>query len=138
MKERQQEAPRGKYKIFEEGELADLVKANIAERPNPSGIEPIEFKVLVRPKKAEERTKGGIVLPEQVVEKDQHAAMEGEVIAMSPLAFTYEEWPAGSRKPEVGDVVVFARYAGITVKGNDTVEYRLMNDKDIVAVRRAL
>ncbi len=114
--------------------LDELMEADDAEPAH--GIECLEYKVLVKPRKAEERTKGGIVLPEQVVEKDQHAAMEGEIAAMSPFAFTYEEWPLGARKPRVGDVVVFARYSGITQKGDDGIEYRIMNDKDIVAIRR--
>lgn len=101
------------------------------------GIECIEYKVLVEPIKVEEKTKGGIVLPDVVLEKDQHAAMEGVIRGLSPFAFSYEEWPQNARKPRVGDRVVFARYSGITQKGNDGVEYRIMNDKDIVAVRRA-
>lgn len=101
------------------------------------GIECIEYKVLVEPIKVEEKTKGGIVLPDVVIEKDQHAAMEGVIRGLSPFAFSYEEWPQNARKPRVGDRVVFARYSGITQKGNDGVEYRIMNDKDIVAVRRA-
>lgn len=101
------------------------------------GIECLEYKVLVRPVKAVEKTKGGIVLPEVVVEKDQHAAMEGVIVGMSPFAFSYEEWPVGARKPRIGDTAIFARYSGITQKGNDGVDYRIMNDKDIVAVRRS-
>lgn len=113
-----------------------MSKAKIVSMPvaNPSGITPIEYKVLVRPRKADERTKGGIMLPETVVEKDQHASMEGEVIAVSPLAFSYED---GAPKAEPRDTVIFARYAGINVRGNDGADYRLMNDKDIVAVRRS-
>ena len=111
--------------------------ARLPERvSNPSGIEPIEFKVVVRPAQAVAKTKGGIMLPEVVVERDQHAAMEGTIAAISPLAFTYEEWPASARKPEIGDTVIFARYSGITMKGNDGQDYRIVNDKDIVAVRR--
>jgi len=101
------------------------------------GIECLEYKVLVEPVKAVTKTAGGIVLPEQVIEKDQHAAMEGKICGMSPFAFSYEEWPVGAPKPKIGDTVVFARYSGITQKGNDGVEYRIMNDKDIVAVRRS-
>jgi len=101
------------------------------------GIECIEYKVLVEPIKVEEKTPGGIIKPGIVLEKDQHAAMEGVIRGLSPFAFSYEEWPQNARKPRVGDRVVFARYSGITQKGNDGVEYRIMNDKDIVAVRRA-
>jgi chaperonin GroES len=102
---------------------------------NPSGIHPIEYKVLIRPVKVEERTAGGIIRPETVKEKDQHAAMEGEIIAVSPFAFSYEDWPAGAEKPHPGQTAIFARYSGVTIKGKDGEEYRLMNDKDVVAVK---
>ena len=102
--------------------------------PHPSGIIPTEFKVLVEPKKVEEKTKGGIIKPAENVERDQYAAMEGVIIAASPLAFTYENWPHGARKPQVGDRVIFAKYSGAKVTGKDGVEYRLIADKDIGAV----
>ncbi len=110
--------------------------AAVAHLPtvNTSGIDPIEYKVVVRPEKAIERTKGGIVLPEVVVEKDQHAAMQGILVAVSPFAFSYEEWPKSARKPQPGDRVMWARYSGIIHKGRDGIEYRVMNDKDIMAV----
>lgn len=102
------------------------------------GITPVEYKVIVRP--VEEtgviKFKSGfeLVKPDETKERDQHAAMEGTIVAVSPLAFSYEEWPAGARKPEVGDTVIFARYSGITVKDGDA-DLRIMNDKDIVGVR---
>lgn len=102
--------------------------------PNTSGLEPVEFKVIVKPKQAEKKV-GSIHLPEQIVERDQHAAMEGTLVAVSPFAFTYEEWPAHARKPAPGDTVIFARYSGITQKGADGNDYRIMNDKDVVAVK---
>lgn len=101
-------------------------------RLNFSGITPLEYKVLVRPVEVEQRTKGGILLPDETKERDQHAAMEGEVTAISPLAFSYEK---DAPTPALGDTVIFARYSGINVTGKDGVAYRLMNDKDVVAVR---
>lgn len=107
---------------------------------NRSGIDPIEYKVVVRPveEKGFIELKGGFKLqkPDETKERDQHAAMEGEIIALSPFAFSYEEWPAGAEKPIPGQTAIFARYSGVTIKGNDGVEYRVMNDKDIIAVRR--
>jgi len=106
------------------------------------GLTPVEYKVIVRP--VEEtgtiELKGGFKLykPDETVERDQHAAVEGELVAMSPLAFTYEQWPDGARKPRVGDTVVFARYSGNTIKGADGVEYRVMNDKDVIAIREVV
>ena len=102
--------------------------------PHPSGITPTEFKVLLLPDTVEERTAGGIIKPVERVERDQYAAMEGVIIAASPLAFTYENWPDGARKPQVGDRVIFAKYAGATVEGRDGVKYRLVTDKDVMAV----
>lgn len=106
-------------------------------KPKPHGLSCLEYKVLVRPLKAQNKTVGGIHLPEAVVEKDQHASMEGVICDISPFAFGYEEWSEEFRKPQIGDTVIFARYAGINVKGNDSEDYRLMNDKDVVAVRSA-
>lgn len=103
------------------------------------GLIPVEYKVVVRPveEKGYVEFASGFKLhkPDDVKERDQHAAVEGELVAMSPLAFTYEQWPEGARKPVVGDTVVFARYSGNTIKGSDDVEYRVMNDKDIIAIR---
>lgn len=107
---------------------------------NPSGIDPVEYKVVVLPveEKGYVELKGGFRLhkPDETKERDKHAAMEGDIIAVSPLAFCYEEWPKDAQKPRVGDRVVFARYAGVTLTGSDNKEYRIMNDKDVVAVRR--
>lgn len=101
---------------------------------NLSGIRPIEFNVLVRQKEVEAVTKGGIIRPDINKEREQAAAVEGEIVAVSPLAFTYEKWPDGFRLPQPGDTVAFAKYAGMKLRGKDDVEYLLLKDKDIGAV----
>lgn len=117
--------------------IAEKIKT--LPRMNLSGITPLEYKVLIRP--VEETGfiafKGGHKLykPDETKERDQHAAMEGEIIDMAVFAFTYEQWPDGAEKPRAGQTAIFARYSGVNVKGADGIEYRLMNDKDIVAVR---
>lgn len=101
---------------------------------NPSGIEPTEFKVLIRPKPVEEKI-GSIILPETTRESEKYAATEGSIVALSHLAFTYataEEWDG--RKPRPGQKVLHAKYAGIRVKGKDGQEYLLVNDKDVCAI----
>ena len=108
-------------------------------KANASGIEPTEYKILVRPIEEDGAItfKSGFRLlkPDETAEQDRHAAMEGSLVALSPFAFSYvEDWKQ-ARKPQVGDRVIFARYSGINVKGNDGRDYRLMNDKDLVAVR---
>jgi len=82
----------------------------------------------------ETKTAGGIIIPDQAHDQQQYAQMEGILVAASPLAFTYDEWPEGAEPPKVGDKVLFAKYSGARVEGADKETYRLVNDKDIAAV----
>jgi chaperonin GroES len=78
---------------------------------------------------AEEKTQGGIYLPDTAKEKPQ----EGEVIAVGPGRVLDN----GTRiPPEVkkGDRVVFAKYSGTEVKV-DGEEYLIIRDSDILAVK---
>jgi co-chaperonin GroES (HSP10) len=80
----------------------------------------------------EKKTAGGIIKPDALVDQEQGGAIEATVIAMSPLAFTYEDG-AKDMAPSIGDRVIIARYKGARVDGLDGVEYHLINDKDILA-----
>lgn len=99
-----------------------------------SGITPIEYNVVVKPEKVAEQTTGGIVLPDEVREKDQYGEFKGTLVATSPMAFSFDEWPADEPKPKPGQRVVFVRYAGTLVKGDDGEDYRIMKDKDVLGV----
>lgn len=83
-------------------------------------IKPLEDRVLLRPVKPEERTKGGIILPDTAQEKSQ----EGEVVAVGD-----DE----NIKVKPGDRVLFARYSGTEVK-IDGIEYVIVNRSDLLAV----
>lgn len=109
-----------------------LISVEIPRPRNLSGLRPIEFNVLVKQKKVEEKI-GSIILAEQTREREQAAAIEGEIVAISPLAFTYEEWGTED-KPKIGQWCIFAKYAGMKVKGRDGEEYLLVKDKDLAAV----
>ncbi len=100
---------------------------------NDSGLLPSEYNVVVKPDPVEEVTKGGIILPVSTTDRDKLAADEGTLVAVSPHAFSYADWPEGQKPPQVGDRVVFARYAGSLIKRGDT-DYRVIKDKDIIAV----
>lgn len=103
---------------------------------NTSGIRPSEYNVLVKPKEVEEKTDGGLWLPEQAREKEEFARMEGTLIAASPAAFFFEGWPdnRADERPKVGDTVMFSRYAGERITGGDGATYFLMKDKAIIGV----
>jgi co-chaperonin GroES (HSP10) len=104
---------------------------------NTSGLIPTEFCVVVEMDAAPDKV-GSILMPTVVADRDKLAADEGLLVAVSPLAFTYDNWPEGSRKPQVGDRVVFRKFAGLlrTNKENGK-DFRLLNDKDIVAIVEA-
>lgn len=111
---------------------------DVAPITNPSGILPTEFKVLIDPIPVEKKTIGGIIIPETTQESEKFAQIKGRIVAVSPLAFSYaskEEWvAAGAEKPKPGDLVLYAKYAGVRTKGKDGKEYVLANDKDVVAL----
>lgn len=101
---------------------------------NASGLIPMEFNVVVQPDPLEEVSAGGIILrTSTAADREKLAVDEGTLVAVSPHAFTYADWPEGARKPVVGDRVIFARHSGMLRKHQDT-EFRIIKDKDIVAI----
>lgn len=101
---------------------------------NTSGIEPLDVRVLVRPDPIEERTKGGIFLPDQVKEQEKYATVKGTLVAVGVNAFAEARANPAFHAPKPGDRVMIAKYGGVVVKGDDGEDYRVMNDEDIVAV----
>lgn len=96
---------------------------------NTSGIEPMEYNVIVKPYVVPEQTKGGLFLPQDHHERVQWAETRGTVVAVSPVAFTFEP---GAPTVEPGDEIMHARHAGVLIKGTDEVEYRVVKDKDVI------
>lgn len=100
---------------------------------NESGLRPMEFNVIVEMDPVEEKTAGGIILPTSKQERDKLATEEGTLVAVSPHAFTYADWPQDEAPPVPGERVLIARYSGaIHERGGKT--YRVLKDRDIVAV----
>lgn len=96
---------------------------------NVSGINPVGWRILVKPKEIIEKTVSGIIVTtEQTKDREQMGNTTGIVIAMGDQCFADE--PAAWCK--VGDKVIFAKYAGLLYTGGDGEQYRMINDKDIV------
>lgn len=93
-----------------------------------STVKPLADRVFVKISPQEEKTAGGILLPDTAKEKPQ----VGEIVAVGPG----KQNDNGSRtEPEVkvGDQVLYSKYAGTDIKlGND--DYVLLSEKDILAV----
>lgn len=103
---------------------------------NTSGIHPVEYKVLVKPNEVERKTKGGLILADETIEREAFGRQEGVLVAASPMAFTFQDWPEGAVKPGLGDMVMFSKYQADQVLGEDGETYWIMNDKSVMAVIR--
>lgn len=93
-------------------------------------IKPLHDNVVVKPKKLEEITKSGIVLPDTV---DKGRPEQGEVVAVGPGKLT----DSGQRQPmsvKAGDQVMFKKYSTDEFMGEDKEEYLIISDNDILAI----
>jgi len=91
-------------------------------------LKPLADRVVVKKLEAEEKTAGGIVLPDTAKEKPQ----QGEVLAAGPGKLNDK----GTREPmevKVGDKVLFAKYSGTEVK-IEGVDYLILAERDILAI----
>ncbi len=90
-------------------------------------IKPLGDRIVIKVLEKEEKTKGGIVLPDTAKEKPQ----KGEVLAVGS-----GEIIDGKKVPlevKVGDKVIFSKYAGTEVKLDDE-EYLILRQSDILAI----
>lgn len=100
---------------------------------NPSGLDPTEFNVIVQLDEQKEKTDGGVWLPPTKQDRDELEMDEGTLVAVSPVAFTYENWPEDARRPQSGDRVLFARYSGVLHERGGK-KFRIIKDRSIIAV----
>ena len=89
---------------------------------------PLHDRVLVRRLEGEEKTAGGIIIPDTAKEKP----MEGEVVAVGPGARS-EDGKLHPLDVKVGDRILFGKWSGTEVK-IDGVEYLIMKESDIMGV----
>ena len=115
-------------------ELVGLKKSEKKEITNEKDKlpQPTGWRLIVLPFKMDEKTKGGIIMNESTLEKQQVASQCGNVLAMGPQCYKDKErYPEGPWC-KVGDWVVFARYAGSRIE-IDGGEVRLLNEDEVLA-----
>ena len=90
-------------------------------------LRPLDDRVVVQPMEAEERTAGGIVLPDSAKEKPQR----GKVVAVGPGKLL-ETASAAQLSVTIGDEVIYGKYGGtdIEVSGDDV---KILRESDILA-----
>lgn len=91
-------------------------------------VKPLEDRVIIQPMEAEEKTAGGIIIPDAAKEKPQ----KGEVVEVGP-GKTNEKGQKIEMSLKKGDKVLFGKYSGtdISIDGND---YLIVRESDVLAV----
>jgi len=91
-------------------------------------IRPLQDRVIVKRLEEEEKTKGGIIIPDSAKEKPQ----EGKVIAVGKGKAT-EDGKVIPLDVKVGDKILFGKYSGTEVK-IDGEEHLIMREEDILGI----
>lgn len=90
-------------------------------------LRPLDDRVVVEPVEAEERTAGGIVLPDTAKEKPQR----GTVVAVGPGKLL-DTGKRGDLSVSVGDVVIYGKYSGTDIEVNGS-DVKIVRESDILA-----
>jgi|TARA_R110002111_G_scaffold4067_1_gene23415 chaperonin GroES len=95
--------------------------------PMPTG-----WRLLILPFKMKDKTKGGIIMNDTTLEKQQVGSQCGNVLAVGPEAYKGKRFENSGPWCKKGDWVMFARYAGSRIKIQGG-EIRLLNDDEVLA-----
>ena len=91
-------------------------------------VKPLEDRIVVKPLEAEEKSRGGIIIPDNAKEKSQ----KGTVVAVGPGKFS-DTGVQIKMTLNLDDIVLFEKYSGTEI----TIEkekYLIMREKDVLAV----
>lgn len=91
-------------------------------------LKPLADRVVVKPSKAEEKTKGGIIVPDTAKEKP----VWGEVVAAGPGRVS-DDGKLIAMEVKVGDQVLYGKYSGTEVTF-DSEDLLIMRESDIFAI----
>ena len=127
-----QEVPKHKPALLDKIQAEKKPEQDLSKKESSKLPEPTGWRLLVLPFKMKEKTKGGLVLAETTLEKQQVASQVGLVMAMGPDCYKDKERYPDGPWCKVKDWVMFARYAGSRIK-IDGGEIRLLNDDEVLA-----
>ncbi|MFN3454696.1 MAG: co-chaperone GroES [Pseudobdellovibrio sp.] len=92
------------------------------------GVRPLHDRILVRRTAEEEKTAGGLFIPDSAKEKPQR----GEIVAAGKGRIT-EDGKVLPLEVKVGDKVLFSKYAGTEIKFDGT-EFLMMREEDVLGI----
>lgn len=116
------------------GQASWVTGDEIPDDPNPPVVK--GWRMLIRPIANKPKTKGGIILPDQVMEVKDLLGTVGRVVAQGPLCYRradmlnngeYDPWC------KVGDYIMYGRYAGARILYGG-VKYLVLNDDECTGV----
>ena len=96
-----------------------------------STVKPLGDRIFIKVSESEEKTAGGILLPDSAKEKPQ----EGEVVAVGPGSKS-EDGKISPMDVKIGDTVLFGKWSGTEVK-IDGKEYSIMKESDIMGISKS-
>lgn len=104
---------------------------------NNSGVYPTGYRVVLKMDSVEQKTDKGIILPQETIDMENGGIESGRLVATGAAAFTIgisdlpKEWDI---QPKIGARVMINRYAGVQFDGKDEAKYRILSDKEIIAI----
>tara|TARA_R110002073_G_scaffold324620_1_gene502725 strand:- start:106 stop:432 length:327 start_codon:yes stop_codon:yes gene_type:complete len=97
---------------------------NKTELPKPSG-----FRLLIKSREIQEKTKGGIILTDDTKDIAKHACVVSQVISMGDECYHDKE----TKWCKIGDWVLTGKYIGLKFR-YEGQEYAMINDDEVLAV----
>jgi chaperonin GroES len=91
-------------------------------------VKPLEDRILLKPMEAEQKTAGGIIIPDNAKEKPQ----KGEVVAVGP-GKTSDKGQKIEMALKKGDKVLYGKYSGTEIS-IDGQEYLILRESDVLAI----
>ena len=92
-------------------------------------IKPLGDRIVVKPLEAQEKTKGGIVIPDTAKEKPQ----EGKVVAVGRGKLV-ESGQVHPLEVKVGDRILYGKYSGSEINTAEGSELLIMREEDVLAI----
>ena len=109
----------------------DLIGVKKSKKEEPKLPKPTGWRMLVLPFKMKDKTKGGLIIAETALERQQVASQTGLVLRMGPDCYKDKERYADGPWGKEGEWVMFARYAGSRIK-IEGGEIRMLNDDEVL------
>lgn len=102
-------------------------------------VTPVGWRVLIRPFEPPKESSGGIVLPDEARESEEHLTYVGQIVAMGDQCYKVItrsgiDLSKIDPKPKVGDWIMYGTYGGQKIITKSGTKYLMMNDDGIMGI----